>query len=521
MKKFVAIGLFMLGWAITAQAQQVQTRADRDSIRYGEQIRYEIRVQTDTLHPVSFPPGNLFAPFETVEEKPVDTSATKPLLSLTKQYLLTAWDTGHYVIPSVPVKIGDSIFQTDSMAVRVSGVQVDTTKQGLYDFKPVIPISHKPRISVDNRTPSPLWIFLALITAGVVFYWLYKRKKQQAGKHTWPSPFEKAMSKWEELYRSKQNISTGELYVELTDLLREYLEESLQIPAQESITPRLLELLHDYTFENGRKIPAENLQSLHETLKRADLAKFAKLKPYPPEQEQDFQTVKTFISSIQSVLDEIRAEKEREEKIRREQERRQKRKKRIITAGILAILILGGGWYIYSHWKHQIRDAYENAGMKLAGIPAEKNWFKVSYGSVPSISFKTPFVPQADATYEPSPELKPLLEEYAFLSAQGAGIRENVFIWDAKKNLDANKLKSFLENALKDTYDTIKLDLKDNLITGTAQKEDKNYRVQGAVVSGGNKYRILLLIYRANPLREELAAKILMSVTTGEEKETQ
>ena len=42
-----------------------------------------------------------------------------------------------YVIPKIKIQIGDKLFSTDSKKITVNLVQVDTTKQGLYEIKPI------------------------------------------------------------------------------------------------------------------------------------------------------------------------------------------------------------------------------------------------------------------------------------------------------------------------------------------------------------------------------------------------
>ena len=59
---------------------------------------------------------------------------------LLKHYRLTQFDSGGYVIPTQKVIIGEKPFYTDSLKVEVITIQVDTTKQGLYDIKPIIEV---------------------------------------------------------------------------------------------------------------------------------------------------------------------------------------------------------------------------------------------------------------------------------------------------------------------------------------------------------------------------------------------
>ena len=54
-----------------------------------------------------------------------------------KKYGIISFDEGDYVIPKIKIQIGDKSFSTDSKKITVNLVQVDTTKQGLYEIKPI------------------------------------------------------------------------------------------------------------------------------------------------------------------------------------------------------------------------------------------------------------------------------------------------------------------------------------------------------------------------------------------------
>ena len=119
---------------------QVTTEIDTTNIRIGEQISYKIKVEADSTMLVVFPEGQTFLPLEVVEALKIDTTKKASKFQLLRQYKITQFDSGSYVIPRQKVIIGDSPFFTDSLRVEVNTIETDTTNQGLYDIKPIIEV---------------------------------------------------------------------------------------------------------------------------------------------------------------------------------------------------------------------------------------------------------------------------------------------------------------------------------------------------------------------------------------------
>src|SRR5699024_50959 len=153
-----------------------------------EQIRYRISVETDSSNTVVFPEGQTFSPLEMVEAYKIDTSNIDSRLRLLREYALTKFDSGTYVIPPQRISINDRQVLTDSFAVEVQGVAVDTTKQKMYPIKP----------SLDVPAPFrfPTWIWWVLgslaVTGAIAWAVLKLLKKKEEAKKNIP-PFEKAM----------------------------------------------------------------------------------------------------------------------------------------------------------------------------------------------------------------------------------------------------------------------------------------------------------------------------------------
>ncbi len=502
-------GLTVLMTLVThlAFTQQIHVEVSRDSIKIGEQLDYTLSIPADSSRQISLPDNENFAPFEVVKRFPADTLYEEKILHTT--YRLTVWDSGHYYIPSLQIKINDSLLTTDSIPVYVAGVQIDTAKQGLYPVKPAREIRYKSSVKIQKKkTRHWKWIFVLLLL-GIPAYW-FLRKKQTLAHRKGLSPYEKAIAEWNRLVQSKMYASDWErFYVKLTGLLDEYLEQALRIPAKESVSPELIRLLRNYRFENNAQIPARHLDNLKELLQRADLAKFAKTEPLPVFREKDLQNVKSLIDGLQAEIDRIEEQKRKEEELRLQAQRAKKRKKRLIFAAAGTFILIIASIWIYTRYKQQIEKFYDNRFLVTNNIPPPSQWKPVSLGSPPALVFTTPEVPQAVETYYPSDTLVNATEEFALLKSEMKNLKIYVWLFDLKKQVPPSVLLAELQNTLEQLTGenpNLRLNEQDMSISGQA---GENQKLTGKLFLSGNKVRIIASTYPEGDQWEETARKIL------------
>jgi hypothetical protein len=166
--------LFLLpfvGWSQTDS--KISTDVDTLSIKIGEQIKYTITVETDSTDVVHFPEGQTFSPLETVEAIIGDTLKNNNRVILQRIYALTQFDSGAYTIPPQRIAINEQPFFTDSFNIKVADVAVDTTKQKMYDIKPLMLVER----SNAELWKTLLWVLLGLLIVGGLVYWFFLRKK--------------------------------------------------------------------------------------------------------------------------------------------------------------------------------------------------------------------------------------------------------------------------------------------------------------------------------------------------------
>lgn len=235
---------------------QVKTSIDSTSIKIGAQITYKIEVETDSTNIVVFPEGQTFQPLEMIESFKIDTTKKDAKFQLIKKYGLTQFDSGSYIIPRQKIVVGSKTLFTDSLKVEVRDVVVDTTKQKLYDIKPIISV---------EKSPSKWWLYVLLILAilGVVaflLYWFVWREKPltKEEKVALLPPYDRAKLALQELdsagYLVREEIK--EYYSELTLIIRKYLDEKVYDRALESTTDELIHRLK--LLKDGNQVDLSN-----------------------------------------------------------------------------------------------------------------------------------------------------------------------------------------------------------------------------------------------------------------------
>lgn len=267
-------------FAVAQKTPSVSIKVDTTKIRIGEQINYQIIVD-DVENGVIFPKLQLdsLGKIEIIKSLSIDTLKNR----LIKKYKLTSFDSGSYVIPKQAIFIWNQPYYTDSIPIDVATVAVDTTKQKLY---PIKAIHNEPYTLADFK--SYLWWILGiLILIGLALYFILRKKKTQEEIEARIPPYERALNRLKALDEKQlwQKNKIKKYYVELTDIIRTYIERELNIPALESTTDELLETITDFNMSSTLNIPEEIINKLRKLLNEGDLVKFAKFKPLANEIE--------------------------------------------------------------------------------------------------------------------------------------------------------------------------------------------------------------------------------------------
>ncbi|NJW52847.1 DUF4381 domain-containing protein [Salinimicrobium oceani] len=389
---FLCFFLFVISFSSSVKAQEVQASIDTTEIKIGEQITYLLSVETRENETVVFPEGQSFSPLEMIEAFKIDTSRIDDKLRLSREYALTQFDSGSYVIPRQRLLIGSREYSTDSFAVVVNDVVVDTTKQKMFPIKPSVEVP--PSFSF----PTWLWWLLGLIVLGIVLYLLYKSRQRRREAAQKLPPYEQALFELEQLDHSNllEQRELKEYYSQLSAAVRRYLDGEIYDHALESTTNELIAYLEAERDKGKLKLESATIKRLKEILERADLAKFANSRP-------DVLTAKEDRSSVENVIKDTRASipQPSEEELLKDQAYRERleRKKKVkkIIFGVLAVILLlsaGTAYIISTRGIEYFADTYIGNSSKEM---LEGEWISSEYGS-PSVTIATPDVLVRDIT---------------------------------------------------------------------------------------------------------------------------
>ncbi len=391
MKKIILYFLFTT--AVFAQKQLI-TSIDTTKNRIGAEFKLTFKTEVDTASRVAFPILRNFGALEVIESYPIDTIRKDDRYELIKKYGLTQFDSGRYVIPRVQILINNKPFLSDSILVEVANVQVDTLKQKMYDIKDIIPAQEKM-----GDWWKYLLILLLIAGIGALIYWYIKKpKKAKSEEEIFKTPIEKATNKLNKLEQKElwQKGEVKEYYSELTDIVRNYIEEAIEIPAMESTTSELIEGLKKASLKKKMKLSKETIDNLFTVLKQADLVKFAKSKPLDFEITEDRKKIERSIVTLDKAIpvvvenqdESLLNEMQRLEQLKKEQEKQKKKRITIAVAVVVGVIFWVTTFFIVTKgFDYVIDNVFGNSSKELL----EGEWVKSDYGN-PAIRISTPKV---------------------------------------------------------------------------------------------------------------------------------
>lgn len=373
---------------------QVTASIDSTSIKIGQQINYKIEVETDTINTVVFPVGQSFMPLEMLEAYKTDTTKQDAKYKLIKKYGLTQFDSGRYIIPKQKIIIAGKQYLTDSLLVEVNTIKVDTTKQKLFDIKPMFEV---------EKPANNWWIYIllglmVLLLIGFLIYWFVWRKKPLTEEEQIAllPPYDRAKLALKKLDESNylEFDRYKEYYSELTLAIRTYLDEKVYDKALESTTDQLISRLEILSDGNQIELTKSHIKKIESVLKRADLVKFAKSAPDVELAKIDRTVIDQEIDNVKEALPEpTEEEKLLNLEYKKQQERKQYRQKIGIT--IAAIVFIIGLTFAAFSYKYGFNYVVDTIFQKDTKQLLEGGWVDSDYG-VPPITLSTPEVLKRD-----------------------------------------------------------------------------------------------------------------------------
>lgn len=392
MKKLILYFLFSA--TVFGQQKQVQTSIDTTKNKIGAEFKLTLKTNVDTLSKVVFPNVKNFGALEVIQSYPIDTIKKNDRYELVKKYGLAQFDSGKYTIPSVRILINSKAFLSDSLRVEVVNVEVDTLKQKMYDIKDIAPADN----SIGDWWK---WLLVLLIIAGLgaLAYWYVKKHKEKKEEgEIYKTPIEKATNLLNTLEKKElwQRGEIKEYYSELTDIVRIYIEEAIEVPAMESTTSELIQALKIASLKKKMELSKETIDNLFTVLKQADLVKFAKSKPLDFEITEDRKKIERAIVTLDKSIpvevetddDMLLNEMQRQEQLRKELKQQRKKRIQITVVSVFLLFFVTTTFFIVTKgFDYVIDNVFGNSSKELL----EGEWIRSDYGN-PAVRIETPEV---------------------------------------------------------------------------------------------------------------------------------
>lgn len=391
---FFVVLISLSGSALAQLGAEVTTAVDSTQVKIGEQINLTLQVKTDSLSMVEFSPEPLFLPFEIIEESPIDTLRAQQHYLYTKRYALIQFDSGAYWIPPQKIVVDGFSKFSDSIAIEIATVKVDTIQQPLFDIKPIQTVER----SYNQLIKNILLLFVFCLLLAILFVLNRQYKKKKAALLEEIPPFDRAI---QELKALENELPKGQeeykqYYSKLTGVVRRYLEEEADIDALESTSDELLDKLELRKDAGTLDLSLETLNNLKKVLQNADLVKFARSAPAIGIATTDRTIVEQVVIETKEALpapteEELAATAAFQRELER---KRRKQKIQLIGISALGLLVSVAVIAITIYGFNPVKDTIFRYPTKVL---LDGSWVRSQYGT-PPIQIETPKVLVRDIT---------------------------------------------------------------------------------------------------------------------------
>ncbi|MBN1271449.1 MAG: BatD family protein [Candidatus Aminicenantes bacterium] len=284
LKILIVVMLTAAGGTVHLSSQDkisITASVDRSKITIGDLITYSVTITHAKNMEVELPSlGENLGQFEIrdyTQHKPYEKEGS---IIEKVDYIISTFETGEFSIPSVSVKYRSSsekdwkILETESLKIFVESLK--PSQEG-----DIHPIKSPKEIPANRLRPIIFGALILLVLAAGAFLFFYirrKRRKKPAGTRPQAParPAHETALEGLRILSVSGLLESGRLksfYVEISTIIRRYIEERYRVDALESTTQELLEKMA------GLPLEKETIALLERFLNLCDLVKFAKFTP--------------------------------------------------------------------------------------------------------------------------------------------------------------------------------------------------------------------------------------------------
>ena len=277
----------------------VNAFVDKRKATIGDKIRYTIEVRANKDFKVKFPEFSEKLGIFYIRDygKWERKWFTKKIYR--QWYILDTYSTGKFVVPEAVIKYRTfreknwHDIKAHEISIEIESVlNKDKNTTQIRDiYGPVL---------VPGRIPW-VWVISVVLPALVVialYLWLKKRNVREQKKICQKSAHETAYEALNALKR-KEYLKYGkfmEYYIELSNIVRRYIEMRFSINAPDMTTEEFLQKVRD-----DNKLSYEHKRLLRNFLVHCDMVKFAKYEPNENEALLSFESAENFIDQTKEI----------------------------------------------------------------------------------------------------------------------------------------------------------------------------------------------------------------------------
>ncbi len=289
MRSFILHIIFIL-IGFTGLSQKLSAHVSNEKILVGEQTTLTYRVTTSKSDSINFEPqrDEILSRLITSDALNKEGTAFEIIVAFedtvvlkgskqqwTGKYVVTAWDSGLFLLPGPNIIISDSTMTFDDLVIDC---RLTAQKKGvdLYDIREnYAEIPGEPFDFVKFIKTNWWWILLILIALIGGFFYLKRRGVEEEEEVEKISLKKRTLIAIEALENEKmwERDKLKEHFIELSYILRSYLTARYGISFLERTTFQSKRILSDKGLED------DTIDVIIRILSRSDMVKFAKSKP--------------------------------------------------------------------------------------------------------------------------------------------------------------------------------------------------------------------------------------------------
>ena len=283
--------LIVLMFPLVGNSQKLEVQVSESIIHIGQNITVTYTLRTSSGDSILFMPKKETIPAKSISETGTLTSegiefeitddfidtfiVDGKIKRWVGQYVVTAWDSGTYILPGPAIFINDSSYTFDDLTIAcllvdpIDGVDI-------YDIKEQFAELPERPFSFSAFLAKHWWWITLIVLSAIVFLILKFRKKQDEQEQEKPiSLKQRTLIAIEALENAKlwEKNQLKEHFIELSMILRMYLASRYAISLMEKTSYEAQLLL------TQKGLNEETVKTIARILSESDMVKFAKSKP--------------------------------------------------------------------------------------------------------------------------------------------------------------------------------------------------------------------------------------------------